>query len=90
MIPFHNPHHHLLNHAFTPTIASLSITTGSITTTTKNQTTNPNTQSNVVPSLARSGGRGSGFHSVTEGDGGTGGSGFSCWGGFGGRRPRRW
>lgn len=95
MIPFRNRHHHhhhllLLNHAFTPTIASLSITTGSITTTTANQTANPNTQSAVAPSLARSGGRGRGFHSITESDFGTAGSGFSCRGGSGGKRPRRW
>ena len=89
------PHHHPLNHAFIPIIASLSMMTGNMITISKNHTTNPATQSAVVPDLNPPGGRGKGFKSSPPSPRparvrGTGGSGFSRCGGSGVWTPRRW
>lgn len=97
--PTSHPQNHRRKNPFTPTIASLSITTGNITTTTTNHTANPPTHNPVaphftVPSSSPStpsrpcgGGLGSGLNS---GDCGTSGNGFNCTGGEGVGRPRRW
>jgi hypothetical protein len=82
-------HRHALSQAFSPTIASLSIMTGNMTTMSRNQRAKPAIQSAVVPSLTLSGGWGSGLDSVGS-DGGTGGSGFNCFGGSRSWSPRRW